>query len=722
MEKIILLLFLTITVILLLNKRENFDDTVITLKNNLGKIYCPFKPDHVCNEIRKNKIWEENIQNEFEKYVKSGDTVIDAGAYIGIHTIKLSKLVGIFGLVHSFEPDPETFKILEKNIKLNNIKNVILYNVGLGDKQGTIKINKSFQDNKGATQWKYKDSFSTINSKIITIDSLNLNKLNFMKIDVEGMEEKVFIGMKNTIQKYKPVILLESFQENNEKNFTLLNTFGYTIKNIKDHDYIAVYKEYNEHSSSFTNVKSNVIPNIIHKIYINESMSRDENIINSNTTLSSWVTLNPGYTLKIWFGDECLKYLNTYFSQDHVDCFNKLKPYAYKADFMRYCILYNEGGWYTDWGQKLLVPLDTINKGNYDFVSCWDICWDYCINNKCMQNAFIGTNKKSDILKNVINKCINNIKNNYYGQTSLDVTGPYVFGKQFQKTNKKNIKYLLGTFEISKEYPNGFFQINNVTIISHKDDISTNNNYNTVHYTELWKNKSIYNDKYNKKSKSNFGNKNTCILLTTCVTIKTNYFNKYNTPRERLNMYINVINKWLNNTNLDIYVVESSKYPFKEFLNNPRIKIYSFESKSKYNCVSCDATPYEAESILLAFKNLNLKKYDKILKITGKYYLENFENLINKIPDDADIFFQNTQNQGWKQQNSELFGCKTIFLEPIMKLILLNSKKNMNFESTIYLLNDIKINNKKLIIYRFPKIKLLEPIRRSGDNSIINEL
>jgi len=219
----------------------NIGKHTVLLKNNLGKLYCPFSPDFVCDEIKKNKIWEEHIQQEFEKYVKQGDTVIDAGAYVGIHTLKLSKLVSPSGLVYAFEPDPETFKILQHNIKLNNINNVKLFNVALGDKESNLEIKKTFDANKGATQWKYKDDFSNVVSKTITIDSLDLKKLNFIKIDVEEMESSVFRGMENTIKKFKPIILFESFKENNDKNFKILSNYGYTIENIKDHDYIAKF-------------------------------------------------------------------------------------------------------------------------------------------------------------------------------------------------------------------------------------------------------------------------------------------------------------------------------------------------------------------------------------------------------------------------------------------------------------------------------------------------
>ena len=474
---------------------------------------------------------------------------------------------------------------------------------------------------------------------------------------------------------------------------------------------------YNKIENTKSNFGSNhLIPDVVHKIFINKSMQIDNDIINSNNALESWQQLNQGYKIKYWSGNDCIDYLKNNFSQQHVDCFNSLKPFAYKTDFFRYCVLYNEGGWYSDWQQKLLVPLDQINDKNYEWVSCLDICWDYCIKNKCMQNAFIGSQKGNIILKKVIEKCITNISNKYYGNTALDITGPYVLGNVFRENKDLMKNYKLGFYKYSEEYPAGYFKIDETIIISHKDNLNFHSKDGN-NYTELWNNKEVYNKIEN--TKSSFGNNNSiCILLTTCIYIKTSYYNKNNTPEARAEIYYDVIEKWLNNTNFDIKIVESSNYKFERYEKNPRVEIYSFKSESKYKCNNCEATPYEAESILLAFKNLNINKYNSLIKITGKYYLPGFEDLVKNIPEDANVYFQNVQHPEWKQQNSEFFGCKTNLVEEIMNLILRNSENKMNFESTLFTLNE----NNKYNIYRFPLIKLDIPVLRSGDNSYIYEV
>ena len=214
------------------------------------------------------------------------------------------------------------------------------------------------------------------------------------------------------------------------------------------------------------------------------------------------------------------------------------------------------------------------------------------------------------------------------------------------------------------------------------------------------------------RTKSTFGsNSDTCVLLTTTVYINTDYLNKDNTPKARLNVYNNCIKEWLNNTNLTIYIVESSNYSFPEFKNNPRVKVFTFKSSNNIKCQYCSATPFEAESIKLAFNHFKLYNYTNIIKVTGKYYIPGIEELIKNIPSNSEIFYQYSSDRG--SQNSEIFGCKTMYLEKIMDKIIENSKVNKNFETTIYGLSD------EYIVYRFPPIKLNTPVKRSGDGKLM---
>ena len=90
--------------------------------------------------LRSGKRFEECEIDIIRKTVKSGWTVVDAGANIGYHTLFLSRAVGDGGTVYAFEPAPDNFAILEDNIKMNGCKNVVAINAALMDREGVVNM------------------------------------------------------------------------------------------------------------------------------------------------------------------------------------------------------------------------------------------------------------------------------------------------------------------------------------------------------------------------------------------------------------------------------------------------------------------------------------------------------------------------------------------------------------------------------------------------------
>lgn len=141
--------------------------------------------------------------------------VFDIGANLGDITIILSKYAKE---VHSFEPHPEVNKRLNKNVKLNELNNVIVNKLALSSEKGLLdfwsppKVKKDA--NEGLFSLVQIDGFEKIDSvQAITLDDYvsanSIDRLDFIKIDVEGAEKMVFIGAENTLHKYSPIIMLE---------------------------------------------------------------------------------------------------------------------------------------------------------------------------------------------------------------------------------------------------------------------------------------------------------------------------------------------------------------------------------------------------------------------------------------------------------------------------------------------------------------------------------
>ncbi len=135
--------------------------------------------------------------------IHSSDIVIDAGAWVGDFSAYCAKKNAV---VYAFEPTPSTIKLLEKTIKYNNAENFIkIIPYGLGDKEGTI----NFTDNiLGSANSFNKDGTTQIRVKTLDkwVKENNINKIDFIKADIEGYERNMLIGAKEVLQKFQPIL------------------------------------------------------------------------------------------------------------------------------------------------------------------------------------------------------------------------------------------------------------------------------------------------------------------------------------------------------------------------------------------------------------------------------------------------------------------------------------------------------------------------------------
>ncbi len=166
---------------------------------------------------------EETITDE-EKFYQSlrlkNKIVIEVGAHIGIDTLYLSQKVND-GKIYAFEPNPQSYYFLKKNIKKNSIKNAVLINAGVSDADGNLRYvsNKynsakgSFINDKQDIIRKRTSPYIEINIPTMTLDKFveeyKLSYVDFIKIDTEGFEPFVIKGMSNILKTYSPVIYFE---------------------------------------------------------------------------------------------------------------------------------------------------------------------------------------------------------------------------------------------------------------------------------------------------------------------------------------------------------------------------------------------------------------------------------------------------------------------------------------------------------------------------------
>ena len=182
------------------------------------------------------------ILNSRKRHYGDGVVVIDCGANIGILSIEWGRFMTGWGRVISFEAQAKIFYAFAGNIALNNCLNIDAFHAAVGDKVGTMNIPEPdylVPSSYGSLDLEERpnnmfigqeiDYNKTISVDLKTIDSLNLERLDFIKIDVEGMEEAVIDGASNTLKKLKPIIFVEVLKSDSEKIHKNLKTFGYEI-------------------------------------------------------------------------------------------------------------------------------------------------------------------------------------------------------------------------------------------------------------------------------------------------------------------------------------------------------------------------------------------------------------------------------------------------------------------------------------------------------------
>lgn len=140
--------------------------------------------------------------NQALSFVKKFDVAIDAGAHYGLMSFHLDKK---FSNVHSFEINENVRNCLKINVENFNLKNVKIYDCGLGEAERLVSLNHS----RGTFGTYIDPEFSNGSVLIKTIDQLNLHTLDFIKIDCEGYEPFILKGGEQTIKKFNPVILME---------------------------------------------------------------------------------------------------------------------------------------------------------------------------------------------------------------------------------------------------------------------------------------------------------------------------------------------------------------------------------------------------------------------------------------------------------------------------------------------------------------------------------
>jgi len=175
--------------------------------------------------------------------IKPGMTVVDIGANVGYYTLLFAQAVEKGGTVYAFEPAPETFALLQRNLRENNLNgNVKLFNVALSDHEGAAELFIN-EYNKGNNRLYDAGGMRSVPIQLKRLDDVipSSEHVDFIKMDIEGAEVLALRGMRELLKRDKPTIVMEywprRFKKLNttvEELFEMLSALGYKFSDIDE--------------------------------------------------------------------------------------------------------------------------------------------------------------------------------------------------------------------------------------------------------------------------------------------------------------------------------------------------------------------------------------------------------------------------------------------------------------------------------------------------------
>lgn len=189
------------------------------------------------------------IQLEEKKSVK----FYDVGANIGTHTVALAQEFGNSISIRSFEAQRQIYYMLCGNVALNGLDNVICHYQAVSNQLGTLPINipdYNTENNFGGLELiepaysdnhdMHKSGFENVQT--VTLDSYN-EPVDFIKMDIEGMEHMALAGAQNTIKEHRPICFVEIFKTDQAFVKTFFKELGYQAYEIRAEDWLFIPEE-----------------------------------------------------------------------------------------------------------------------------------------------------------------------------------------------------------------------------------------------------------------------------------------------------------------------------------------------------------------------------------------------------------------------------------------------------------------------------------------------
>jgi FkbM family methyltransferase len=263
-------------------------DTIVRLRNGYKLSVIP-NDIGISSELRLFNTHEPLATKVMSDELSRGMVVVDIGSNIGYYVTLESKMVKSEGRVVAVEPDPINFSYLLKNITLNGLNNVTVVNKAITDRDGTVKFIRRRRSNlskvlENDQDLAFSDITNIIQVQAVTLDNLieqlGLERLDLIRMDIEGYEAQIINASENILKKYSPDLFIEIHQfligRKSCKNLLRkINSMGYYIKHFipRNIDFELLYHDHNTSSKDIGELLHGPTPDVF-SIYLTTCLNK----------------------------------------------------------------------------------------------------------------------------------------------------------------------------------------------------------------------------------------------------------------------------------------------------------------------------------------------------------------------------------------------------------------------------------------------------------------
>jgi FkbM family methyltransferase len=189
-------------------------DSLVTLAWRYGWITVPPHDTVIGRSLEVYGEWAQNEIDLLRSLTPEDGVVIDVGAFLGTHTIALAERVGARGRVLAFEPQPQIFELLLRNLTQNQVRNVEAKNCAAASKRQILsfpRLDLCARENFANTTIVKKAAapLAALLVPAVMLDEIEVARLDLIKIDAEGMEPQILEGAEAIVALHRPILYME---------------------------------------------------------------------------------------------------------------------------------------------------------------------------------------------------------------------------------------------------------------------------------------------------------------------------------------------------------------------------------------------------------------------------------------------------------------------------------------------------------------------------------